>query len=97
VALVLTDGRPGEAYNVGGSVELAHKDLAALLLEELDVPATPIEYVPDVPGHDARRAMDVDKIRQYLGWRPRVEFASGLTTTVRWYQDNPDVWRPLLQ
>jgi len=97
VALVLTGGRPGEAYNVGGSVELAHNDLVALLLEELDAPATPIEYVPDVPGHDTRRAMDDDKIRQNLGWRPQVEFTSGLSATVRWYRNNPDAWRPLLQ
>ncbi|MCM4077598.1 GDP-mannose 4,6-dehydratase [Paractinoplanes hotanensis] len=41
--------------------------------------------------------LDDDKIRQNLGWHPRVEFASGLNSTVRWYRDNPDAWRPLLQ
>jgi dTDP-glucose 4,6-dehydratase len=96
VALVLTDGRPGETYNVAGSVEIAHRDLAALVLEELDAPTARVTYVPDRPGHDLRRAMDDDKIWHDLGWRPRVEFASGLTSTVRWYRDNPDWWRPLL-
>jgi len=37
-----------------------------------------------------------DKIRRELGWRPRVEFSSGLAATVQWYRDNPDWWRPLL-
>ncbi|MCO8270104.1 GDP-mannose 4,6-dehydratase [Actinoplanes sp. TRM 88003] len=96
VALVLADGRAGEVYNVAGSIELAHRDLAALLLEELGATWDSIDIVPAPPGEDARQALDDDKIRHDLGWRPHVEFASGLTSTVGWYRDNPGWWRPLL-
>ncbi|WP_250035396.1 dTDP-glucose 4,6-dehydratase [Paractinoplanes maris] len=95
VALAVTGGRPGEVYNIGGSLELTHRDLAGVLLDELDTGSDKVEHTPDRPGHDLRRAVDDSKIRQELGWRPRVEFTSGLATTVRWYRDNPGWWRPL--
>ncbi|MBL7259032.1 dTDP-glucose 4,6-dehydratase [Paractinoplanes lichenicola] len=95
LALVLTDGRPGETYNVGGSIEITTRVLTTLLLDQLGLTWDRVETVADHPPHDARHALDDDKIRQDLGWRPRVEFDAGLNTTVRWYRDNPDWWQPL--
>ncbi|MBM2619894.1 dTDP-glucose 4,6-dehydratase [Actinoplanes sp. LDG1-06] len=95
IAMILTDGRPGEIYNVGGSVELSDRDLTALLLEQCGATWDSVEQRPAPAGHDARHALDDDKIRQELGWRPRVEFDAGLNTTVRWYRDNHAWWQPL--
>ncbi|MBW2274876.1 MAG: GDP-mannose 4,6-dehydratase, partial [Deltaproteobacteria bacterium] len=45
-------------------------------------------FVADRPGHDRRYAIDAQKIRKELGWRPRHDLESGLARTVQWYLDN---------
>ena len=55
-----------------------------------------ITFVTDRPGHDRRYAIDPDRIRNELGWRPSVTVEEGLRRTVEWYLDNEDWWRPLL-
>ncbi len=47
-------------------------------------------FVPDRLGHDRRYAIDADKIRRELGWKPERDFAAGMEATVRWYLDNRD-------
>jgi len=44
-----------------------------------------VRHVPDRPGHDRRYAIDADKIRAQLGWKPLYNFESGLAETVAWY------------
>ena len=97
VRLVLAKGRVGETYNIGGECERANIDLVRTLCALLDRlrPRTGsyaelIEFVKDRPGHDRRYAMNIDKIRRELGWRPREGFESGLEKTVHWYVDNVD-------
>ena len=96
IALALIEGRPGEVYHIAGSVELTERDLTELILDELGLGRDRVETVPDRKTADHRRALDDDKIRRELGWRPRVEFTAGLAATVAWYRANPGWWRPLL-
>jgi dTDP-glucose 4,6-dehydratase len=96
VARVVVDGRPGEVYHVGGSIELTERDVAGLIVAELGAPDARIEPVALGAGHDQRRALSDEKIRSELGWMPMVEFDSGLIGTLAWYRANPDWWRPLL-
>ena len=58
--------------------------------------ASLIRFVPDRPGHDSRYALDSAKITARLGFRPRVDFNTGLEQTVDWYLANKHWWRPLL-
>jgi dTDP-glucose 4,6-dehydratase len=94
IALALHQGHAGEIYHIGGSVELSDHDLVGELLAACGAAWDRIEPVAGGPPH--RCAVDDDKIRRELGWRPRVEFTSGLHTTVQWYRENPGWWRPLL-
>ncbi len=55
-----------------------------------------ITYVTDRQGHDRRYAIDATKARQELGFRARHNFEDGLAATVRWYLDNDQWWRPIL-
>jgi len=101
---ILTGGKPGDSYNVGGDGERANIDVVVTicgLLDEL-LPSSPhrpheqlITFVTDRPGHDRRYAMDSAKIQSELGWRPRESFDSGLRETVRWYLDNRWWWEPI--
>lgn len=93
--LVMTQGRLGENYNVGGLNEKTNVEVVETLcslLDEIQPTDTPykelITYVSDRPGHDMRYAIDASKIEAELGWQPQETFESGLRKTVHWYLDN---------
>jgi dTDP-glucose 4,6-dehydratase len=97
--LVVSKGRPGEVYNIGGEAERKNIDVVRGICDVLDELVNPnqptqdlITYVTDRPGHDARYAMDTTKISQELGWQPQETFESGLRQTVQWYLDNRSWW-----
>jgi len=99
---ILTTGRLGEKYNVGGRNErtnLAVVETICDVLDELRPAATPrralITFVTDRPGHDHRYAIDASKLETELGWRAREDFDSGIRRTVAWYLDNEWWWKPL--
>ncbi|MEU5191592.1 dTDP-glucose 4,6-dehydratase [Streptomyces klenkii] len=95
IQLVLTKGKAGEVYNVGGGNEMTNRQIAELLLELCGAGEEMIRYVPDRKGHDLRYSLDDSKIRQELGYAPEVSFAEGLAETVAWYRDEPGWWKPL--
>ena len=49
-----------------------------------------ISYVQDRLGHDARYAIDPEKIVTELGWYPETSFDKGIEQTIRWYLDNQE-------
>ena len=49
-----------------------------------------ISYVQDRLGHDARYAIDPEKIVTELGWYPETSFDEGIEKTIRWYLDNQE-------
>ena len=99
---ILTRGKVGEKYNVGGRSERTNLAIVQTICDILDelVPAPRcrrelISFVADRPGHDRRYAIDCTKIERELAWRPLESFDAGLRKTVQWYLDNPSWWRPL--
>jgi dTDP-glucose 4,6-dehydratase len=94
IDLVLHEAPLGGVYNVGTGAETTGLQVAEAVLEIMDKPRSLIEFVADRPGHDYRYALDIARITA-LGWEPRVALAEGLQQTVRWYQQNPEWWRPL--
>jgi dTDP-glucose 4,6-dehydratase len=94
---VLEVGRAGETYNVGGDSERENihvvKTICALLdakrpLADGRKRESLIEFVKDRPGHDRRYAIDSSKLQRELGWKPSVDFETGIARTVDWYLDN---------
>ncbi|MFC4533193.1 dTDP-glucose 4,6-dehydratase [Sphaerisporangium dianthi] len=92
VQLVLERGRAGEIYNVGGGVELTNMELTAKLLDLCGADWSRVRAVPDRKGHDLRYSVDSTKIREELGFTPRIAFDTGLAEVVRWYGDNREWW-----
>ncbi|MBZ6198024.1 dTDP-glucose 4,6-dehydratase [Streptomyces olivaceus] len=95
IQLVVEGGRPGDVYNIGGGTELTNRDLTAQLLKETGSDWSSVRHVPDRPGHDQRYSVDWTKIKNELGYTPRVDLADGLADTVRWYVENEAWWGPL--
>jgi dTDP-glucose 4,6-dehydratase len=103
---VLTKGRVGETYNIGGHNEQRNIDVVRRLCDLLERLAPEarsadgfhklVTFVADRPGHDGRYAIDAGKIERELGWRPSETFETGLEKTVRWYLDNRQWWRRVL-
>lgn len=104
---VVTEGKIGETYNIGGQNEKTNLEVVKSiceLLEEL-APNKPvgvntyqdlITFVNDRPGHDSRYAIDASKIDRELNWVPQETFDTGLRKTVKWYLDNGDWWGRVL-
>jgi dTDP-glucose 4,6-dehydratase len=96
VALALDGGRAGEIYHIGGTASLTNRELIMRLLELCGAGEDRIVPAADRPDHDVRHALDDSRIRDELGYRPRVGFDEGLPATVQWYRDHLDWWRPLV-
>jgi dTDP-glucose 4,6-dehydratase len=102
LVLILTKGRLGHKYNIGGRSERTNLQVVQTICDLLDE-LQPIShsrrdlitFVPDRPGHDRRYAIDPTKIERELGWRPQETFDTGIRRTVLWYLERRDWWSPL--
>jgi dTDP-glucose 4,6-dehydratase len=100
LTLVLTKGRLGAKYNVGGRSERTNLQVVHAICDILDelVPASRprrslITFVKDRPGHDRRYAIDPSQIERELGWCATESFETGLRKTIQWYLDNRPWWQ----
>jgi dTDP-glucose 4,6-dehydratase len=88
ILLAYLHGRSGEIYNIGARNERKNIDLVTSVLNALGKPLSLIRYVKDRPGHDRRYAIDPRKVETELGWKPQETWESGLSKTIKWYQEN---------
>jgi dTDP-glucose 4,6-dehydratase len=96
IELVLREGAPGEAYNIGAGDERENIEIAARIIELTGADSSLIRHVADRPGHDRRYSLDSSKLHG-LGWKPRRSLDEGLGETVDWYRDNRSWWEPRKQ
>lgn len=101
---ILTNGRAGETYNIGGECERRNREIVEGICELLEQvrpsrgnPALGgksyrdlITFVVDRPGHDRRYAIDCGKIKRELGWKQAYDFDRGIRSTLAWYLDNAE-------
>jgi dTDP-glucose 4,6-dehydratase len=95
IYLALTQGKAGEIYNIGGGTELTNIELTKKILILMGRDDTSIDYVEDRKGHDLRYSVDISKITRELGYKPRINWETGLRETIEWYSANEAWWRPL--
>lgn len=95
---VISEGKIGETYNIGGHNEHTNLDIVTTICKTLDMmvpenrPVNGYEslltHVADRPGHDLRYAIDPKKIADKLGWVPKETFETGIQKTIAWYLNN---------
>jgi dTDP-glucose 4,6-dehydratase len=92
---VLTKGKSGNVYNIGGGRELTNRELTEVILSKMGCDESSVEYVQDRLGHDLRYSVSHEKISKELGYQPQVKFEEGIEATIDWYRRNESWWRPL--
>ena len=92
---VLSEGKSGNIYNIGGGRELTNRELTEIILRKFDRDESSIEYVTDRLGHDLRYSVSHEKITRELGYKPKINFEDGIEETIEWYKRNESWWRPL--
>ena len=92
---VLTQGAPGETYNIGGGTELSNTELTRKILTLMGKDESCIEKVKDRLGHDFRYSVNSKKIEDQTAFSPTIDFESGIRATIDWYLKNENWWRPL--
>ncbi len=95
IAEVLKKGENGKSYNIGGNNEKQNIEVVTLICDILDrklgLPESgqprrsQITFVKDRLGHDRRYAIDATRIREQIGWEPKVTFEIGIEMTIDWY------------
>ncbi|MBI95723.1 dTDP-glucose 4,6-dehydratase [bacterium] len=88
--IILNKAEAGSVYNIGGNFERTTLEIAQLILDYLGKDSALIEYVENRKAHDRRYAIDSTKIKNELGWEPRVAFKDGILKTFDWYNSNQD-------
>ena len=106
---VVTRGKVGETYNIGGHNEKRNLEVVQAICALLDEMRAWVDgcgqvrsyselitFVADRPGHDRRYAIDASKIQRELGWVPQESFETGIRKTVQWYLSNRPWWERVL-
>ncbi len=96
IHLVLTKGRPGDVFNIGGGRELSNLELTRVILQAMGASEENIEAVADRLGHDFRYSLNIGKIEKELGYKPEVRFEEGISKTIEWYKSHKKWWGPLV-
>ena len=88
ILAALEKGRDGEIYNIGGNRSLPNMEVVRRILAATGKPESLIQFVTDRLGHDRRYALSSEKLMRDAGWRPRMDFETGLARTIEWYRAN---------
>ena len=97
IHLVLTRGKSGDVFNIGGGRELSNLELTKVILKAMGASEERIEEVADRLGHDFRYSLNIEKITRQLGYKPEVSFEEGISQTIEWYKSNEKWWEPLVE
>ena len=97
---VLLKGKFGEFYNIGSNKNMNNLEVTKELLKSSKKlfkigNKVNINFVKDRPGHDIRYALNSNKIKKELGWKPKTNFSKGIRLTLDWYLKNQAYYKSL--
>ena len=90
---VYQKGKAGSFYNIGSNKNLNNLEVTKKLLNiaknKINIGKNvKINFVKDRPGHDVRYALNSNKIKKELNWKPKINFSEGIKLTFDWYYNN---------
>jgi dTDP-glucose 4,6-dehydratase len=94
-AILESPGVEGHTFNIAGNNERSVNQIADLILKRLGKPESLLKSVTDRPGHDRRYAIDASKLERMTGFKPQVEFATGIQETIDWYKTHRPWWEAI--
>ncbi len=97
---VFLKGKIGEFYNIGSNKNMNNLQVTRELLKTSKNLLklgnnVKIKFVKDRPGHDIRYALNSDKIKKKLHWKPKTNFSKGIKLTLDWYFRNKSYYKSL--
>ena len=97
---IFLSGKNGNFYNIGSNKNLTNIEICKNLLKHsrqiINIGnKVKIKFVKDRPGHDFRYALNSNKLRKKLKWKPRTSFEKGIKLTIKWYKDNKDYYKTI--
>jgi len=99
---IYKNGKTGEFYNIGSNKNLNNIQICQALLKisgnlTHSKSNVKIKFVKDRPGHDIRYALNSNKIKKQLKWKPKTNFLDGIKKTYEWYFKNNNYYKSLLK
>ena len=97
---VFQKGKLGEFYNIGSNKNLNNLEVCKKLIKVSNQLNSlgkniKINFVKDRPGHDIRYALNSNKIKNKLKWRPKTSFEKGIKLTFDWYNNNKKYYKSI--
>jgi|TARA_B110000971_G_scaffold210805_1_gene238398 dTDP-glucose 4,6-dehydratase len=97
---IFQKGKIGEFYNIGSNKNLNNIQICKTLLKISknivgNKKNVKINFIKDRPGHDFRYALNSNKIKKNLKWKPKTSFEKGILNTFNWYLNNKSYYKSL--
>lgn len=86
----------GQVFNVASEIDTDILTIAKMVLELTGKPEELVSFIGQRPGQVDKHKGNARKIRELLGWRPQIDFRSGIGQTLEWYAENEGFWEPML-
>lgn len=86
----------GEVFNLASGVHRSVLSIAKDVIKSMDKDGSLITFIGDRPGQVFRHTGDATKIKNILGWEPKVSWDEGLKRTIEWYRENRKWWEKQL-
>ena len=97
---IFKKGKIGNFYNIGSNKNLTNLKVCEHLIsvaKKNSILGTKVKinFIKDRPGHDIRYALNSNKIKRELNWKPRINFKEGIKLTFDWYNKNRKYYKSI--
>ena len=98
---IFLKGKIGKNYNIGTGKRVKNLEIVKNIFNIAKKNKikfsnkNKFKYVKDRPGHDKRYAINSSKIKNKIGWKPKISFEEGLKKTFSWYLNNQQYYSKL--